>query len=64
MVTLVGTEILRGRDLIEPVTAEDWLHFNVALLLHDIGFVRGARRAARGAPMVPARSSSTRKAAV
>lgn len=45
MVTLVGTEILRGRDLIEPVTAEDWLHFTVALLLHDIGYVRGALRA-------------------
>ncbi|NJM91550.1 MAG: metal-dependent phosphohydrolase [Rhodospirillaceae bacterium] len=45
MVTLVGTEILRGRDLIEPVSAEDWLHFTVALLLHDIGYVRGALRA-------------------
>ncbi len=44
MVTLVGTEILRGRDLIEPVSAEDWLHFTVALLLHDIGYVRGALR--------------------
>lgn len=45
MVTLVGTEILRGRDLIEEVTAEDWLHFTIALLLHDIGYVRGALRA-------------------
>lgn len=44
MVTLVGTEILRGRDLIEPVSAQDWLHFTVALLLHDIGYVRGALR--------------------
>lgn len=44
MVTLVGTEILRGRDLIEEVTAEDWLHVTVALLLHDIGYVRGVLR--------------------
>jgi hypothetical protein len=45
MVTLVGTEILRGRDLVEQVEAEEWLHFTVALLLHDIGYVRGALRA-------------------
>ena len=45
MVTQVGTEILRGRELIEPVGAEDWLHFTIALLLHDIGYVRGALRA-------------------
>ncbi len=48
MVTLVGTEILRGRDLTERVTAEDWLHFTVALLLHDIGYVRGVLRGDNG----------------
>lgn len=40
-VTLVGLDILRGRDLAEAIDAEEWLHFCVALLLHDIGYVRG-----------------------
>ena len=31
MVVLLGTEILRGRELAERVTAEDWLHMTVAL---------------------------------
>ncbi len=41
MVTLVGQEILRGRVLAEKVTDDDWLHFMVALLCHDIGYLRG-----------------------
>ena len=41
MVTLVGQSILRGRILVEEVTPEDWLHFTVALLCHDIGYLRG-----------------------
>lgn len=44
MVTLVGQEIIRGRLLSEAVTPEDWLHFMMALLVHDIGFVRGVCR--------------------
>jgi hypothetical protein len=44
MVTLLGTEILRGRELAEPITTEDWLHMTVALLCHDVGYVRGACR--------------------
>jgi hypothetical protein len=48
MVTLVGTEILRGKILIEgSVTANDWLHFVISLLNHDIGYVRGICRADR-----------------
>ena len=43
-VTLVGTEILRGREIAEPVTAGDWLHMTVALLCHAVGQVRGACR--------------------
>ncbi|MEO1723836.1 MAG: HD domain-containing protein [Pseudomonadota bacterium] len=42
LVTLVGVEIARGRLLVEGMGAEDWLHFVVALLLHDIGYVHGA----------------------
>ena len=42
MVTLVGTEILRGREIAERLTPTDWLHMTVALLCHDVGYVRGA----------------------
>jgi hypothetical protein len=42
MVTLVGQEILRGKHLSEGgVAPKDWLHFIVALLCHDIGYVKG-----------------------
>ena len=41
MVTLVGQQILRGRLLAEALTPEDWLHYSCALLIHDIGYVRG-----------------------
>jgi hypothetical protein len=45
MVTLVGQEILRGKHLREGgVTPRDWLHFIIALLCHDIGYVRGVCR--------------------
>ncbi len=42
MVTLVGQQILRGRLLADALTPEDWLHYTCALLIHDIGYVRGA----------------------
>lgn len=42
MVTLVGQEILKGKHLSEGgVTSDHWLHFMIALLCHDIGYVRG-----------------------
>jgi hypothetical protein len=41
MVTLVGQAMLRGRVLVEQVTDGDWLHFTIALLCHDIGYLRG-----------------------
>ncbi|NNE22164.1 MAG: metal-dependent phosphohydrolase [Rhizobiales bacterium] len=41
MVTLAGQQIIRGRLLSQSVTPEDWLHYTCALLVHDIGFVRG-----------------------
>ena len=40
MVTLVGQQIMRGRLVTESVQAEDWLHYIVSLLLHDIGYLR------------------------
>ena len=45
LVTLVGQEIIRGKHLIEGgVTPNDWLHYMLALLFHDIGYVRGVCR--------------------
>lgn len=42
MVTMVGTEILRGKVLIEGgISGSDWAHFVISLLHHDIGYVRG-----------------------
>jgi hypothetical protein len=42
MVTLAGQDILIGKQLTEGgVFPEDWLHFIIALLFHDIGYVRG-----------------------
>lgn len=43
-VALLGTEILRGREIAERVTPDDWLHMTVALLCHAVGQVRGACR--------------------
>jgi hypothetical protein len=44
MVTLVGQQIIRGRLLAEALNPEDWLHYTCALLVHDIGYVRGVCR--------------------
>ncbi|MBX3050767.1 MAG: hypothetical protein KF753_04795 [Caldilineaceae bacterium] len=45
MVTLVGQAVLQGKHLLEGgVTPRDWLHVMMALLSHDIGFVRGVCR--------------------
>ncbi|WP_449420774.1 Npun_R2479 family HD domain-containing metalloprotein [Phormidium nigroviride] len=45
LVTLVGQEILRGKHIREGgVSCEDWLHFHISLLCHDIGYVKGVCR--------------------
>ena len=42
LVTLAGQEILRGKYLLEGnVSPEDWLHFIISLLCHDVGYVKG-----------------------
>ncbi|MEW6493481.1 MAG: Npun_R2479 family HD domain-containing metalloprotein [Cyanobacteriota bacterium] len=42
LVTLVGQEILRGKYIREGnVSSEDWLHFIISLLCHDIGYLKG-----------------------
>ncbi len=44
-VTLVGQEILWGKYVKQgDVSAEDWLHFMISLICHDIGYVRGVCR--------------------
>ncbi|MBN1580980.1 MAG: metal-dependent phosphohydrolase [Anaerolineae bacterium] len=46
MVTQVGQSIIRGKHLCEGgIFPQDWLHFTMALLCHDIGYVRGICRA-------------------
>jgi hypothetical protein len=47
LVTLVGQDILRGERLRRDVTPEDWLHFTLASLAHDIGYMRGICRGDR-----------------
>ncbi|MBE9142369.1 Npun_R2479 family HD domain-containing metalloprotein [Planktothrix mougeotii] len=45
IVTLVGQEILRGKHIREGgVSSEDWLHFMISLVCHDIGYVKGVCR--------------------
>lgn len=42
LVSLVGQEVLRGKHIREGgVSCEDWLHFIIALLCHDIGYIKG-----------------------
>ncbi|MDJ0696199.1 MAG: Npun_R2479 family HD domain-containing metalloprotein [Cyanobacteria bacterium J06639_18] len=42
LVTLVGQEILRGKHIREGgISSEDWLHFIISLVCHDIGYVKG-----------------------
>ncbi len=41
-VTIVGSEILNGRQAVaHDVNEKDWLNVIIALLCHDIGYVRG-----------------------
>lgn len=42
MVTLAGQSILEGKHIIEGgISPRDWVHFMIALLCHDIGYVKG-----------------------
>jgi len=41
MVALVGQQILLGQHKTSTLQPEDWLHYILALLIHDIGFRRG-----------------------
>src|SRR6202007_28924 len=41
LVTLAGHDIFKGRALLTASTPDDYSHFIVACLTHDIGYVRG-----------------------
>ena len=41
LVTLVAQDILRGLRLTRAISPYDWLHFLVAALTHDVGYLRG-----------------------
>jgi hypothetical protein len=41
LVTLVASDIMRGRSLLISTSGSDYAHLIVACLFHDIGFVRG-----------------------
>jgi len=47
-VTLVAQDIVRGWRLQRTVTAQDWLHFIIAALCHDVGYLRGVCRGDAG----------------
>ncbi len=60
LVTLVGQEILRGKQIAEGgVTPRDWLNFTISLLCHDIGYLRGICRGDRKDRCVIAVSGDT-----
>ena len=59
LVTLVGQDILRGRRLKRDVSPEDWLHFTLATLTHDLGFIRGVCRGDRDGAYVIDASGAT-----
>lgn len=41
LVTLCGLEIFTGKKILEgELGAEDWLHFTLALLFHDVGYIK------------------------
>jgi hypothetical protein len=45
MVTMVGQAILKGKHISEGgVTPKNWLHFMIAVLCHDIGYIKGVCR--------------------
>ena len=45
MVSLAGQAIIEGKHLREGgVTPRDWMHFMIAVLCHDIGYVKGVCR--------------------
>ena len=60
LVTLVGQEVLRGKHIREGgVGPDDWFHFIVSLICHDIGYVRGVCHQDRGDVCATGREGKT-----
>jgi hypothetical protein len=60
LVTLVGQEMLRGKQIREGrVTPRDWLHFVISLVCHDIGYVNGVCRDDRDGVCATGRAGET-----
>jgi hypothetical protein len=60
MATLAGQAIIEGKHLSEGgVTPKDWVHFIIALLLHDIGYVKGICKGDRDWVMATGKNGTT-----
>jgi hypothetical protein len=59
LATLVGEAILRGRMIRQRVEPADWVHFILALLAHDLGYVRHACHGDEGDRFVIDESGAT-----
>ena len=56
LVTMVGRSILKGKQLVEGgVMPKDWMLYTIALLCHDIGYVKGICRADKGEQLAAGR---------
>ena len=52
LVTLVAQDIVRGWRLQRTISPEDWLHFIMAALCHDVGYLRGVCQGDNGQQQV------------
>jgi hypothetical protein len=60
MATLAGQAIIEGKHLSEGgVAPKDWAHFIIALLFHDIGYVKGICKADRGYTIATGQGAET-----
>jgi len=60
LVTMVGQAILKGKQLLEGgVTPKDWMLVTIALLCHDIGYVKGICRGDKGETLASGRDGQT-----
>ncbi|OUT79641.1 MAG: hypothetical protein CBB82_00685 [Betaproteobacteria bacterium TMED22] len=61
LVTLCGQEIFAGKKTLEgELDASDWLHFTLALLFHDIGYVKNILAGDKGMTQVINSNGETR----
>jgi len=62
MATLAGQAIIEGKHLSEGgVTPRDWVHFMIALLMHDIGYIKGICKADKDWEIATGKNGATVK---